>query len=60
MQKRADLPPHPDGVAISVRNLGKTFSPSMFHREKQPVTAIANLSLNIPKSGIFVLLGSNG
>ncbi|KAG1779604.1 hypothetical protein EV702DRAFT_965686 [Suillus placidus] len=59
-QKRADLPPHPDGVAISVKNLGKTFSPSMFHREKRPVTAIADLSLNVPKSGIFVLLGSNG
>ncbi|KAG2341981.1 hypothetical protein BDR05DRAFT_1060572, partial [Suillus weaverae] len=59
-QKRAELPPHPDGVAISVKNLGKTFSPSMFHREKRPVTAIADLSLNVPKSGIFVLLGSNG
>ncbi|KAG1763849.1 hypothetical protein EDD22DRAFT_482473 [Suillus occidentalis] len=59
-QKKADLPLHPDGVAISVRNLGKTFSPSMFHREKRPVTAIADLSLNVPKSGIFVLLGSNG
>ncbi|KAG2067404.1 P-loop containing nucleoside triphosphate hydrolase protein [Suillus decipiens] len=59
-QKKADLAPHPDGVAISVRNLSKTFSPSMFHREKRPVTAIADLSLNIPKTGIFVLLGSNG
>ncbi|KIK34697.1 hypothetical protein CY34DRAFT_621910, partial [Suillus luteus UH-Slu-Lm8-n1] len=59
-QKKADLPPHPDGVAISVKNLGKTFSPSIFHREKRPVTAIADLSINIPKSGIFVLLGSNG
>ncbi|KAG1742779.1 uncharacterized protein EDB91DRAFT_297988 [Suillus paluster] len=59
-QKKAHLPPHPDGVAISIRNLGKTFSPSMFHREKQPVTAVADLSLDVPKSGIFVLLGSNG
>ncbi|KAG1725891.1 uncharacterized protein EDB91DRAFT_1086964 [Suillus paluster] len=59
-QKRAHLPPHPDGVAISIRNLGKTFSPSMFHREKRPVAAIVDLSLDIPKSGIFVLLGSNG
>ncbi|KAG1840268.1 hypothetical protein DFJ58DRAFT_858320 [Suillus subalutaceus] len=59
-QKKSDLPPHPDGVAISVRNLGKTFSPSMFHREKRRVTAIADLSFDVPKSGIFVLLGSNG
>ncbi|KAG0694048.1 hypothetical protein DFH29DRAFT_859873 [Suillus ampliporus] len=59
-QKGAHSPPHPDGVAISIRNLGKTFSPSMFHREKQLVTAVADLSLDIPKTGIFVLLGSNG
>ncbi|KAG0704009.1 P-loop containing nucleoside triphosphate hydrolase protein [Suillus ampliporus] len=59
-QKRAYLPPHPDGVAIRIRNLGKTFSPSMFNREKRPVTAIADLSFDVPKSGIFVLLGSNG
>jgi len=54
------LQSHPDGVAISIRNLGKTFALPMFHREKAPVTAIADLSLDIPKSGIFVLLGSNG
>ncbi|KAG1813914.1 uncharacterized protein BJ212DRAFT_1274572 [Suillus subaureus] len=59
-QKKANIPPHPDGVAISVRNLGKTFSPSMLHREKRPAIAIADLSFNVPKSGIFVLLGSNG
>ncbi|KAG1879528.1 hypothetical protein C8R48DRAFT_589537 [Suillus tomentosus] len=59
-QKKADRPTHPNGVAISVRNLGKTFSPSLFHREKRPVTAIADLSFDVPKSGIFVLLGSNG
>ncbi|KAG1747606.1 hypothetical protein EDB19DRAFT_1685642 [Suillus lakei] len=59
-QKKAPMSPHPDGVAISVKNLGKTFSPSMFHREKRLVTAIADLSFDVPKSGIFVLLGSNG
>jgi len=59
-QKRTYLPPHPAGVAISIRNLSKTFYPSIFHGEKKPITAIAGLSVDIPKSGIFVLLGSNG
>ncbi|KIJ66518.1 hypothetical protein HYDPIDRAFT_174588 [Hydnomerulius pinastri MD-312] len=59
-QKKAELPPHPSGAAISIRNLRKTFAPSMFKREKGPVTAIADLSVDIPKTGIFVLLGSNG
>ncbi|KAF9225247.1 P-loop containing nucleoside triphosphate hydrolase protein [Gyrodon lividus] len=59
-RRRAELPPHPSGAAISIRNLRKTFSPSIFRREKGPVTAIADLSVDIPKSGVFVLLGSNG
>jgi len=60
--QKKDLPLHPNGVAISIKNLRKTFTPSMFRvsREKGPVTAISDLSLDIPKSGIFVLLGSNG
>ncbi|KAH7911599.1 hypothetical protein BJ138DRAFT_1062831 [Hygrophoropsis aurantiaca] len=58
--KKAELPLHPDGTAISIRNLGKVFPSSLLHREKGPVTAIADLTLNVPKSGIFVLLGSNG
>ncbi|KAH7911590.1 P-loop containing nucleoside triphosphate hydrolase protein [Hygrophoropsis aurantiaca] len=58
--KKEELPLHPDGVAISIRNLGKIFPSSLLHREKGLVTAIADLTLNIPKSGIFVLLGSNG
>ncbi|KAF7354426.1 hypothetical protein MVEN_01131600 [Mycena venus] len=37
-------------------SLGKTFK-LLFSRE---VTAISDLSLDIPKQGIFVLLGSNG
>ncbi|KAF8844179.1 P-loop containing nucleoside triphosphate hydrolase protein [Paxillus ammoniavirescens] len=59
-KKKKELPPHPSGAAISIRNLRKTFSSPMFRREKGPVTAIADLSVDIPKSGIFVLLGSNG
>lgn len=55
-----ELPPHPSGVAISIKNLRKTFTPSFFSREKGPVTAVLDLSLDIPKTGIFVLLGSNG
>ncbi|KAF8555139.1 P-loop containing nucleoside triphosphate hydrolase protein, partial [Imleria badia] len=59
-RKQEDLPPHPSGVAISIKNLRKTFTPSIFSREKGLVTAVSDLSLDIPKTGIFVLLGSNG
>ncbi|EDR15973.1 uncharacterized protein LACBIDRAFT_187302 [Laccaria bicolor S238N-H82] len=52
---------HPidDDIAISIKNLNKTFKTSTFS-SKGLVTAIADLSLEIPKRGIFVLLGSNG
>ncbi|KLO20603.1 P-loop containing nucleoside triphosphate hydrolase protein [Schizopora paradoxa] len=50
----------PEGVAISVRNLKKTFKAPWWKRSKQDVTAVADLSLDIPKHGIYVLLGSNG
>ncbi|KZT02088.1 P-loop containing nucleoside triphosphate hydrolase protein [Laetiporus sulphureus 93-53] len=50
----------PPGIAISIRNLGKDFKTSLFKRDKGLVTAIADLSLDIPKTGIYVLLGSNG
>ncbi|KAI0321250.1 hypothetical protein OF83DRAFT_1100473 [Amylostereum chailletii] len=50
----------PDGIAISVKSLQKTFKPSFFRRSRGIVTAIADLSFDIPKFGIFVLLGSNG
>ncbi|KAF8079136.1 hypothetical protein FPV67DRAFT_1467643 [Lyophyllum atratum] len=49
----------PDNIAISVRNLKKTFKTSLFSR-KSVITAISDLSFDIPKTGIFVLLGSNG
>ncbi|KII94244.1 hypothetical protein PLICRDRAFT_132803 [Plicaturopsis crispa FD-325 SS-3] len=55
-----DAPPLPSDTAISIRNLGKTWSTSTFGRGKGLVTAISDLTLDIPKSGIFVLLGSNG
>lgn len=52
--------PMSPGTAISIRNLGKDFQTSMFKRDKGLVTAVADLSLDIPKTGIYVLLGSNG
>jgi ATP-binding cassette subfamily A (ABC1) protein 3 len=50
----------PADIAISIRNLEKTFSTSFFGRKQGLVTAVSGLSIDIPKSGIFVLLGSNG
>ncbi|KAH8094651.1 P-loop containing nucleoside triphosphate hydrolase protein [Cristinia sonorae] len=50
----------PPGVAISIRNLGKDFQTSTFKTKKGLVTAISDLSLDIPTHGIYVLLGSNG
>lgn len=50
----------PDNVAVSIKNLGKTFSTSLFRPQKNIVTAVDGLSLDIPKYGISVLLGSNG
>ncbi|KAI0327697.1 P-loop containing nucleoside triphosphate hydrolase protein [Cubamyces sp. BRFM 1775] len=50
----------PQNVAISIRNLGKDFRPLVFKRKERLVTAISDLSLDIPKNGIFVLLGPNG
>lgn len=63
-RKRAGLaqeaPDIPQGTAISIRNLGKDFQTSAFKSKKGLVTAITDLTLNIPKYGIYVLLGSNG
>ncbi|TFK91173.1 P-loop containing nucleoside triphosphate hydrolase protein [Polyporus arcularius HHB13444] len=47
-------------IAISIRNLGKDFRSSFFKGDKDVVTAVSDLSLEIPKFGIYVLLGSNG
>jgi ATP-binding cassette, subfamily A (ABC1), member 3 len=44
---------------VSIRNLNKTYRPPLFSR-KRPVTAVSDLSLDIPRHGITVLLGSNG
>ncbi|KAK7049037.1 hypothetical protein R3P38DRAFT_3307634 [Favolaschia claudopus] len=46
-------------VAVSIQGLGKTFSTSMPNRKDRNVTAVSDLTLDIPRSGIFVLLGSN-
>ncbi|KAF9535634.1 hypothetical protein CPB83DRAFT_878765 [Crepidotus variabilis] len=52
-------PPVPENVAISIRDLTKIYKTSRFS-SKGKVTAVSGLSLDIPKTGIFVLLGSNG
>ncbi|TBU26630.1 P-loop containing nucleoside triphosphate hydrolase protein [Dichomitus squalens] len=54
------VPPNGPDIAISIRNLGKDFKPSFFKSDKDVVTAVSDLSLDIPKFGIYVLLGSNG
>ena len=58
-KKKEEVPVPPPDVAISIRNLGKDFRISWFKR-KNVVTAISDLSLDVPKNGIFVLLGPNG
>jgi predicted ABC-type transport system involved in lysophospholipase L1 biosynthesis ATPase subunit len=57
--KKTDAPPHPEGAAIAVNNLTKTFSTSGWIRGRK-MTAIDNLSFTIPTSGIWILLGANG
>ena len=54
------MEPMPPNTAISIKNLGKDFQTSLFGRKKGLVTAVADLTLNVPKYGIYVLLGSNG
>lgn len=51
-----------EGNAIEVRNLNKTFEAPGFwpFKPAKTVTAIEDLSLSIPRHGIFILLGSNG
>jgi ATP-binding cassette, subfamily A (ABC1), member 3 len=50
----------PEDVVISVKNLNKTFKTSFFRPSKGKVVAVDNLSLDISKFGITVLLGANG
>ncbi|KAF8910204.1 hypothetical protein CPB84DRAFT_1812882 [Gymnopilus junonius] len=52
-------PSLPENMAISIRDLTKIYKTSRFS-SKGNVTAVSNLSLEVPKTGIFVLLGSNG
>ncbi|TFK69908.1 P-loop containing nucleoside triphosphate hydrolase protein [Pluteus cervinus] len=60
-KKKTEIRQIPDNVAISIRNLKKVFSTSSaFFLKKDKVTAVSDLSLDIPKNGIYVLLGSNG
>ena len=46
----------PPDTSISIRNLGKDFKTG----RKSVISAVSDLTLDIPKYGIFVLLGSNG
>jgi ATP-binding cassette subfamily A (ABC1) protein 3 len=57
--KASNGTPLSEDTAISIRNLKKIYK-SPWYSRKQDVTAIEDLSLDIPKTGIFVLLGSNG
>jgi len=50
----------PPEVAVSIRNVRKTFNPSFFRRKSSHVVAIADLTIDIPSYGISVLLGPNG
>ncbi|KAF8204260.1 hypothetical protein K438DRAFT_1670421 [Mycena galopus ATCC 62051] len=50
----------PADIAVSIQGLGKTFNTSMFNRKGGNVTAVSDLTLDVPRLGIFVLLGSNG
>ena len=54
-----EIPQLPEDIAISIRGLTKTYKTSWF-TSKGDVNAVSNLSLDIPKTGIFVILGSNG
>ena len=54
-----ETPQLPEDIAISIRGLTKTYKTSRF-ASKGDVTALSNLSLDVPKTGIFVLSGSNG
>ncbi|TFK69897.1 P-loop containing nucleoside triphosphate hydrolase protein [Pluteus cervinus] len=60
-RRKKEIRQIPDNVAISIRNLKRVFSTSSaFFFKKDKVTAVSDLSLDIPKNGIYVLLGSNG
>ncbi|KAF4573510.1 hypothetical protein EYR36_008028 [Pleurotus pulmonarius] len=58
-RSREPIEPPAAGIAISIKNLEKTFSTSTFGK-RNLVTAIKDLSFDVPKYGIYVLLGSNG
>jgi ATP-binding cassette, subfamily A (ABC1), member 3 len=58
-RETGNAPSIPDDMAISVRNLRKTFNTGFFKRSGN-IVAIDDLSFDVPKNGIFVLLGSNG
>lgn len=50
----------PPDTCISIRNVNMTFKGPWWKFFSRKVVAISDLSLDIPKTGIFVLLGSNG
>lgn len=50
----------PEGVAISIRHLHKAYPAPLFRHSRKPISAVSDLTVDIPNHGIFVLLGSNG
>lgn len=58
--RKAVVEPTKPGIAISIKHLEKTFTTSLLRGSRKVVTAVEDLTLDIPKHGIFVLLGSNG
>jgi ATP-binding cassette subfamily A (ABC1) protein 3 len=55
-RRRVTPPLHPEGAALCVRNLRKTFPAAGLFKWGR-VTAIEDLSFTIPKTGIWILLG---
>ncbi len=58
--KMLDAPqftPSPDGLAIAISDLGKTYRAS---HKRPPKQALSHVSLNIPVGRVFGLLGPNG
>jgi ATP-binding cassette subfamily A (ABC1) protein 3 len=56
----SDLTARDSDVAIKIHHLSKVFQSKWSLLKREKVTAIEDLTLDIPRFGIFVLLGSNG
>ncbi|OLL24977.1 ATP-binding cassette sub-family A member 1 [Neolecta irregularis DAH-3] len=56
---RRSKSPDTSAPAVSIENLTKTYSSSIFFNRKK-VTAVDNISLSVPLGSIVCLIGSNG